>query len=192
VTTYDAGSDPYCYAGTSILKNIPGIRDPERLEQFEGVVAAQRSLEPLPRGNLSVTHYRLIHRHLFQDVYRWAGRFRTVRTHKGGSTFCYPEYIAPQMKHLFAGLKQAKHLAGMGPDAFSARAAQFLATLNAIHPFREGNGRTQNVFIALLAAHAGYGLDFTRLDVAAFRNAMIESFRGREEPLAEQIRDLIG
>jgi cell filamentation protein len=77
-----------------ILKNIPGVRDPDRLEQFESVVVKQRSLEPLPRGNLSVTHYRAIHHHLFQDVYRWAGRFRTVRTHKGASSFCYPEYIA--------------------------------------------------------------------------------------------------
>jgi cell filamentation protein len=145
----------------------------------------------LPRGNLSVSHYRSIHRHLFQDVYRWAGRFRTVRTHKGGSTFCYPEYIAGQMKDLFSGLKGADYLSGLNADEYAREAAHFLAILNAIHPFREGNGRTQNVFLALMGARAGHALDLSRLDGAAFRSATIESFGGSEEPLTRRIRDLI-
>jgi cell filamentation protein len=191
VTTYDAGSDPYCYAGTSVLKNIPGIRDQAGLERFESVIVKQRSLEPLPRGNLSIRHYRSIHRHLFQDVYRWAGRFRTVRMHKGSSTFCYPEHIAEQMKQLFSGLKGAEYFAQSRLNDFAMRAAHFLATLNAIHPFREGNGRAQNAFLGLLASRAGYDLDLSQLNVTSFRAAMIESFRGSEEPLARQIRGLL-
>jgi len=191
VTTYDAGSDPYCYPSTSVLRNIPGIRDQGELEQFESAIVTQRSFEPLPRGNLSVSHYRSIHHHLFQDVYRWAGRFRTVRTHKGTNTFCYPDYIADQMKQLFAGLKQAEYLGRLNANDFASRAAHFLATLNAIHPFREGNGRAQNAFLALLAARAGHALDLTQLDVTPFREAMIESFGGSEAPLAAQIRALI-
>ena len=191
MTTYDAGSDPYCYAGASLLKNIPGIRGQAELEQFESAVVKQRSFEPLPRGNLSVRHYRSIHRHLFQDVYRWAGRFRTVRTHKGASTFCYPEHIPDQMKQLFGSMKRADYFDGLGPDDFALQAAHFLATLNAIHPFREGNGRSQNAFLGLLAARAGHGLEFSRLNETAFRAAMIESFGGSEGPLAGQIRSLI-
>ena len=132
-----------------------------------------------------------MHRHLFQDVYRWAGRFRTVRTHKGSSAFCYPEYIAGQMKDLFGGLKSADYFSGLSAYEFAREAAHFLATVNAIHPFREGNGRTQNVFMALLAARAGHGLNLSRLDERALRLAMIESFGGSEEPLAGQIRNLI-
>jgi cell filamentation protein len=75
---------------------------------------------------------------------------------------------------------------------FSDQAAGFLATLNAIHPFREGNGRSQNVFIAVLAARAGQVLDWSRLNEAAFLRAMIESFGASEQPLARQIRGLIG
>src|SRR5262245_41529075 len=191
VTIYDAGSDPYCYAGTSVLKNIAGIRDQADLERFESAIVKQRSLEALPGGNLGVRHYRSIHRHLFQDVYRWAGRFRAVRIHKGTSTFCYPEHIADQMKGLFATLKQAEYLAGSSAADFALHVAHFLATLNAIHPFREGNGRTQNAFLGLLAARAGHGLEFSRLNERAFREAMIESFSGSEEPLAHQIRELI-
>jgi cell filamentation protein len=191
VTNYDAGDDPYCYPGTSVLKNIPGIRNQTDLDRFESVIVRQRSFEPLPQGKLSVRHYRLIHHHLFQDVYRWAGRFRTVRTHKGAATFCYPEHIAHQMKQLFAGLKQSRYFAEVSADAFASRAAGFLATLNAIHPFREGNGRSQNTFLGLLAARAGHGLDLSRLNETAFLKAVIESFDGSEEPLASEIRDLI-
>jgi cell filamentation protein len=191
VTTYVAGSDPYCYAGTSVLKNIPGLRDPTALERFESVIVKERSFEALPRGNLSIRHYRSIHHHLFQDVYRWAGRFRFVRIHKGNSTFCYPEHISDQMKELFASLKQADYFVDSRAAAFASRAAHFLATLNAIHPFREGNGRAQNAFLGLLAARAGHGLEFSRLNETAFRAAMIESFSGSEEPLARQIRELI-
>ena len=191
MTTYDAGSDPYCDAGTSVLKNIPGLRDQAALERFESVIVKERSFEALPRGNLSVRHYRSIHHHLFQDVYRWAGRFRTVRIHKDSSTFCYPEHISDQMKGLFTSLKQAEYFAGSRAADFALHGARFLATLNAIHPFREGNGRTQNAFLGLLAARAGHGVEFSRLNETAFRLAMIESFSGSETPLARQIRQLI-
>ncbi len=97
---YTAIADPYCYAGTSVLKNIPGIRDQAALEAFEAIATAQRADEPLPPGRLSVTQYRAIHRHLFQDVFAWSGKFRTVRINKDGSAFCYPENIAREMNAL--------------------------------------------------------------------------------------------
>lgn len=191
MTMYVAGSDPYCYLGTPVLKNIPGIRNQAGLELFESAIVRQRSLEPLPRGNLSVSHYRSIHRHLFQDVYRWAGRFRTVRTHKGNSTFCYPEHIAGQMAALFADLRLAAFFSGLAADDFATRAAHFLAELNAIHPFREGNGPTQLAFMGLLGARAGHALAFERLMPEEFLGAMIESFGGSEQSLADQLRRLL-
>ena len=66
---YDAVADSYCYTGTSVLKNLPDIRDQAALDALEAVSTAQRSDEPLSGGRLSVAHYRAIHRHLFQDVY---------------------------------------------------------------------------------------------------------------------------
>ena len=65
-----------------------------------------RSEEPLPRGRLSARHYRAIQHHLFQEVYAWAGKARTVRLSKGDSTFCYPEHIGVEMRRVFAWLKQ--------------------------------------------------------------------------------------
>jgi cell filamentation protein len=151
----------------------------------------ERSLQPLPRGKLSVSHYCSIHRHLFQDVYQWAGQYRTVRISKGDSVFCYPENIQAQMRQLFSNLADAEFFAGLRPDDFSAAAAHFLAELNATHPFREGNGRTQNTFLGLLAARAGHRLDFDLLDPATFLAAMIASFSGREDLLCAEIRDLL-
>ncbi|GEP60605.1 hypothetical protein RSO01_77710 [Reyranella soli] len=98
---YNAIADPYCYSDTSVLINIPGIRNAAMLARFEVVSTAQRADEPLPRGLLSVRHYRAVHHHLFQDVYAWACRFRTVRLSKDGSTFCYPEHIEREMRALF-------------------------------------------------------------------------------------------
>src|SRR5690348_11452037 len=134
---YDAIADPYCYPGTTVLKNLAGIRDQAALEEFEAAMTAQRADEPLPAGRLSVAHYRALHHHLFQDVYPWAGRFRTVRIFKDGSAFCYPENIGREMRRLFADFKKRRHFDGLSAEAFAAAASGFLSTLNAIHPFRE-------------------------------------------------------
>jgi cell filamentation protein len=188
---YDAVADPYCYDGTTVLKNIPGIRDQATLDEFEGAMTAQRADEPLPKGRLSVTHYRAIHHHLFQDVYQWAALYRTVRMSKGGSAFCYPEHIARQMQQLFAELKRQSFFRSLSADDFAAGATRFMATLNAIHPFREGNGRTQTTFIVLLADRAGHPLDLDKLVPERFLEAMIASFEGNEHPLESEIRTLI-
>jgi cell filamentation protein len=188
---YDAIADPYCYPNTTLLINIPGLRDANALAAFEAAATTQRADEPLPRGRLSVTHYKSVQRHLFQDVYRWAGKLRTVRLSKDGSAFCYPEHIARELRILFAGLKRQRYLRERPPDRFAVEAARFLATLNAIHPFREGNGRAQFTFLALLADQAGHSLILERLDPERFLTAMISSFHGDEQRLVEKIRHLI-
>ena len=188
---YAAEADPYCYAGTNLLKNIPGIQDQDALNAFEAISTTQRSDEPLPHGKFSVTQYRAIHHHLFQDVYHWAGSFRTVRISKDKSTFCYPEHIDREMKSLFADLRRGTFLSNLSQEEFAANAAHFLGMLNAIHPFREGNGRTQMSFFALLSNHAGYSLHLEKLVPGSFLAAMISSFEGDEVPLSKEILRLI-
>jgi cell filamentation protein len=188
---YEAEVDPYCYRGTDLLQNVPRIRDAEALAAFETAMVHERNLQPLPRGKLTVSHYKAIHKHLFQDVYRWAGSYRTVRISKGGSMFCYPEHIDAQMKTVFRDLAENGYLADVSADEFSTSAARFLSALNAIHPFREGNGRTQNAFLGVLAARAAHRLDFSRLNPESFLLAMIASFQGDEQSLAAEIRGLI-
>ena len=189
---YDAVEDFYCYTGTSVLQNLLDIRDQATLDEFEAECTAQRSDEPLPRGRLSVTHYQAIHRHLFQDVYVWAGKTRSVRISKDGSAFCYPENISREMKNLFDDLKRRNYLRRLVQEDFVVRAANFLATLNAIHPFREGNGRAQTSFLVLLADRAGHPFDLDKLNPERFLAAMVASFHSNEQPLIEELIELTG
>lgn len=188
---YQAERDPYCYPDSTTLKNKAGLTDPDALEEFESAMTFARAEEPLPVGRFSASHYRAIHHHLFQDVYAWAGKLRTVRIIKGTSTFCYPEHIAREMQRVFGWLKAERFLNDRTAAEFAVGAAHFLAELNAIHPFREGNGRTQFTFLALLAQHAGHPLNMDRLDADAALDAMIESFQGNEEPLRALVASLI-
>jgi len=184
---YDAVEDPYCYPGTTVLRNKLGLEAQQDLDAFEAEIVAQRAEEALPTGKLTYAHYRAIHRHLFQDVYDWAGRIRRVRISKGGSMFCYPESIDREMSKLFGALARQKQFKGLTAETFATRAAHFFAELNAIHPFREGNGRTQLTFLTLLAEAAGHPLAMERIDPDRVMEAMIESFGGHESPLAEMI-----
>ena len=152
---YDAVADDYCYPGTTVLKNKLDLRDAGELRDFEAEVSDARADEEVPGGDLDFEHFKAIHRLLFQDVYDWAGEIRKVRISKDRSMFCYPENIESEAKKLFAELKRNRYLKDLSAEAFAERSAHFLSDLNAIHAFREGNGRTQLSFFLLLADQAG-------------------------------------
>jgi cell filamentation protein len=168
------------------------LRDQAELDDFEAEISSARANEPLPEGNLDFAHYCAVHRHLFQDVYEWAGTPRTVRISKQANPFCFPEHIQAQANKLFADLKAGNYLADLPANEFAEHAAHFLAELNAIHAFREGNGRAQLTFFALLADRAGQALDFEKFDPGATLKAMIASFDGDESELKAVIEELIG
>lgn len=187
---YEAADDLYCYPGTGILINKLGIRDADRLEAFEEEMTRERAAEPLPTGRLSVRHFKAVHHHLFRDVYSWAGRPRRLRIAKADSMFCYPEHIPSELGRLFDWLRSQRYFRGLPIGEFAVSAAHFLAELNAIHAFRDGNGRAQLTFMALLAAQAGHPFSFERLAPRSFLAAMIAGFKGDETMLASQIHRL--
>lgn len=188
---YDAIDDPYCYPGTTVLKNLRNLRSRGALTRFETAMTALRFDEALPEGRLSVRHYRAVHHHLFQDVYPWAGKTRTVRISKNGSAFCYPEYIDAQLKQAFGRLRRQGYLRDLPVGDFATDAADFLSELNAIHPFRDGNGRAQLAFMAAVAAKASHPLRLHRLAPNIFLQAMVSSFHGDNGPLVRELRRLI-
>jgi cell filamentation protein len=188
---YAAVPDPYCYPGTTVLINRLGLRDQAKLDAFEAEVSAERAAQPLPAGRMSYAHYRAIHRHLFQDVYDWAGKIRTVRISKGGSAFCYPEYIHAEMRRIFLRLATEKYFRGLDAHGFANRAAHFMTELNAIHPFREGNGRTQLSFLVELAERAGHPIPLGDLDAPTMLKAFVASFAGDDQPLRDLVEDAI-
>ncbi len=189
---YGADEDPLCYPGTHVLRNRAGIKDAQELEQFEMAMFLIRAEEVWPEGDMDYAHYKAIHRHFFQDVYEWAGEPRRIRIGKGGNWFCYPEHIDREMAGIFAQLSAENRLIGLPAPAFAARAAHYLGDINAVHPFREGNGRTQLAFLTLRATRAGFACDEECLDRDRVMNAMIHSFHGNEGPLAALIAQMIG
>lgn len=186
-TGYDTAHDSYCYKNTSVLKNRAGLRDQAALDGFELEMTTLRALEPMPRGRFGPAHYKAVHHHLFQDIYSWAGRIRKVRTSKGGNAFCYPEHIERSMETLFRRLHADPFLGGSTFEEFVTAAADFLAELNAIHAFREGNGRAQLSFVHLVAERAGHPLALERVRRDSFMPAMIASFHGELEPLQVEL-----
>ncbi|MCV3765193.1 Fic/DOC family protein [Rhizobium sp. TRM95796] len=189
---YTAEPDPLCYTGTTVLKNKMGLRRQDDLDEFELAMFLTRADEDWPSGDLDYGHYKALHRHLFQDVYQWAGKPRTIRIGKGGNWFCYPEYIDREMLRIFSALAASDHLVGLAPQEFAEKAPHVLAEINAVHPFREGNGRTQLAFLSLLAENAGMSFDDDVLVQDRVIQAMIDSFSGDEKPLAKLIRAIVG
>lgn len=189
--SYAADVDPLCYPGSEILVNLLDIRDAALLEEAELAFFLTRAEEAFPAGRFDVAHYLALHHHLFQDVYSWAGRIRTIRTGKDGNWFCYPEHIEAELERVFALLGDPAGLAAMTRDEFARHAGHFLAELNAVHPLREGNGRTQLAFLAMLADHAGFGFKAEVLEPDRVMRAMVRSFLGDESALVDLLRDIV-
>lgn len=192
---FNIQDDPYVYPGTSILRNLAEIRGAERLERFESDQCFARLLElyenPLPLG-FDLNHLKRIHHHLFQDVYAWAGEFRTVNMAKGNSFFARPEFIIPQLQKALDRLGSEHFLRGMDSQGFCERAAYFLGEMNAIHPFREGNGRVQREFLRELALKAGYELAWDLVSKEEMLAASVASFQeGSSAGLARLLKKII-
>lgn len=188
-------ADPYLLPGTNTLKNLAGINSFVDLQHFEAVSTAQRiselRLEPI-RGSFDVPHLQRVHRYIFQDVYSWAGVFRTVDMKtEGGSWFCRPEFIQQSLINLLADLEREKKMKGAKQDEFCSRAAHYTSELNAIHPFREGNGRTQREFIRELGVQAGFLVDWSRVTREEMYAASIASFeKGDNRPSVHMITNI--
>ena len=192
MSRYNSVEDPLCYPGTQVLRNKAGIQDQDDLDQFEQLMFESRAQERLPDGSLDFAHYQALHHHYFQDVYDWAGEVRTIRTGKGSNWFCYPENILGEAGRLFGELAARNYLVDAGDkQAFAEAAAWFLSELNALHPFREGNGRIQLVFLTMLARNAGLRLNERKLRPVPFLVAMIRSFNGELELLIEEIHRVL-
>jgi cell filamentation protein len=190
---YDA-DDVYCIPGTAVLKNKAGITDQGQLDEYEGDFTAIRILELTQNpveGSFDLAHLCKIHQYLFQDVYEWAGEVRTVDIIRGDSRFCNVRHIQSYSNTVFSALTAEKYLVNLKPKVFANRLAHYLSDINAIHPFREGNGRVQRLFISQLAEHAGYSLDYSALDQAGLYPVMQESFLGNVQPLADLILKII-
>ncbi len=189
-------ADPYTYPGTRVLRNIPGIRDDAALRDFEYEQTKLRIEELREKpiaGKFDLEHLKAIHAHVFQDVYEWAGKTRTVNISKNGDAFAQPAFIESAGKQLGAAIAKENNLQGLEKPQFVERLALYYADWNALHPFREGNGRTTRELIGQIAREAGYELDQTRIDNSKdqWNAAARRSFHGDLAPVKEILTDAI-
>lgn len=185
MSRYD-GSDSYTYPGSDVLKNKADLQDQAALDAFEADATAIRLLELVEhpiQGKFDLAHLLAVHRHLFQDVYDWAGQLRTVDISKGGSRFGSSGMIESYLGQQLSEIARENFLVGVTPEVFIPRIAYYMGEINAVHPFREGNGRVQRAFCAQLAEQAGYFIDFAEVSREEMYGAMIASFRGDNGPL---------
>jgi len=157
---YGAEDDPACYPGTTVLRNLLDIRDPDQLQQAEAefAAAAADAIE-IGVGPFDLDYLRQLHRNLFGEVYPWAGQLRQVDISKGNTRFCTWTRIAPEAKRLLAAL--ADGLAHFpSTPSLVILVAEAYGEFNLIHPFREGNGRTQRMFFEHALLVHGYGLSW--------------------------------
>lgn len=191
---YAAAHDCYCWPNSDVLRNKLGLTDGGRLMEAERAITSLRTTQALAEGipgHFDEAHFMAVHKFLFGDLYDWAGTIRTVNISKG-SMFCLVQFIEPELSRIFAELRNEGFLGGI-PDGrvLSHRLSYYLAELNAIHPFREGNGRTQRVFAALLARRNGFALHFQNTDPELMEKASVESFGGNYEPMNKLVLDCL-
>ena len=186
-----SGDDRYCYPGTFVLRNLLELENSEQLDIAERGLVLRRFNEGAPSGRFDLKHLRAIHFHLFQDVYDWAGELREVEISKGGNTFMFRKYIETGMSDVYRRLTEWKMLRALDADAFAAKAGEIIGDINHIHPFREGNGRTQMTYLIQLGEQAGHEIDVTRIKRDVWYPASIASHSGNFAPMGAAIRSAI-
>lgn len=185
--------DPYSDPATGVLYNKLGLVTAADLEAAEREIthAALILLDESPVSpSYDLPHLREIHKRIFGDIYEWAGQIRTVAIAKG-AMFCLPQYIDSSATIIFHELHDEDCLRGLRRDAFVGRLAYYLGEVNALHPFREGNGRTQRVFLGQLARDAGFTLAWQHLDPVRNVEASAAIMRGDPEPMREMLDALV-
>jgi cell filamentation protein len=188
----DHASASVVYPDTSVYVNKLDIRDQASLEKIERYLAATRAKQGFPtRASFrTYTGFKAIHRHLFQDIYTWAGRERRYTTGRGAAPFAVPEYIETWMTQQFATLRAEKYLIGRSRDDFAAAAAKYVNEINAGHPFVDGNGRTQRSWLRMLSDNAGFELRLTERDTKRWNSASARGFTASDHaPMAALLKE---
>ena len=175
---YEARNSIYCYKDSDVLVNKLDIRDNKKLEEIERKIVLAKLYELRQNhqiGNFDMNHFVGIHKFLFEDIYPFAGLFRNENIAKRNFSFAEWEYIEDELRKLLNQLKEENYLQNLDKDMFVKRLSYYMAELNVLHPFREGNGRTIREFIRQLAYKNGYVLNLKHMKPKEMLNASIRS-----------------
>ena len=183
-----------CYENSTVLKNKFNIRDAKQLDIMEqsvtSMLIAKAAIE-IPFENVDFDFYKNLHKYIFADIYDWAGTVRTVDMSKKGTNFCVADKINERGQRIFQRLSDLNFLKDIKGDAFIVEFTDLYCDLNYLHPFREGNGRTQRLFLSMLVSNLGMSLDFAQIDADYLMIATIKSVNGDIFMLRDIFREYI-
>jgi len=158
---YEITNDPYVDPNTGVLRNLLGITDAVELEKADhdfsyALMADLLEGQPYRLEQISLAVLQDVHRRLFQDLYAWAGKLRTIEISKGNTRFAFSQYLDTLGSDIFAHLADEDWLRGLERSQLVERLAYYYSELNILHPFREGNGRAIRTLLSLLAQQLGW------------------------------------
>lgn len=176
-----------CYEGTTCLINKLNIRDEQVLSEIESQItftkASMLEIEPID-GSFDFEHYKAIHKFLFDELYEWAGTVRTTDIAKKRTSFTKHQDIERIGAACLQKIQDG-YLDDLSHDDFVYKIAELYHDINMLHPFREGNGRTQRIFFAQLIRHYNYSISFSDADTEFLMIATIQAAQGVLDGLVE-------
>ncbi|MEV0287909.1 Fic family protein [Kribbella sp. NPDC050820] len=191
-----ANDDPYLDERWGVLANKVAARTQEDLDAAEHDLAEFRALElaaePIP-PSFDERHLRAIHRHLFQDVYEWAGEWRTVNTSKPDdpAAFFPCQRFAVGVPATFEQIAERDFRPGMPVDEFVNKLTRTYDEVNHLHLFREGNGRAQRIFLTQLAEHSGFTIDWNAVTAQQNDAVCRAAGHGDREPMKAMLASVV-
>jgi len=179
---------------TGVLRNRENINDAHLLHVFESIKVGIR-IEELQANPIKIKNSSTlldIHKHLFQDIYSWAGKIRTVEISKGGEPFFPLSHFHNAFMFIDTLILEYRKISKNEKTLLSHQLAEILDNINYLHPFREGNGRTQREFLRLLAFEKGLSLHLSPPDNAdTYERYMSGTINGNVEQLAALILEIV-
>jgi cell filamentation protein len=179
---------------TGVLRNLANITDSNDLLFFESAAVIKRAkeLESQPIAVQNAETLLDIHRYLFQDVYHWAGQKRTVEISKQGKPFFLTAFFGKGFAYIDTLITDYRKIDSANKSQLAEHLAALLDNINYLHPFREGNGRTQREFIRVLALEKGYTLNLNPPDnLDVYEHYMSGTIEGDVKKLAELILEMM-
>lgn len=151
---------------TGLLRNIQDITDTDVLLFVESSAVTKRlqELYENPIKIKGIDSLFEIHKYLFQDIYVWAGKKRIVEISKDGKQFFPTSHFENAFRYIDQLIKDFKKIPKNNKRQLAVKLAEILDNVNYLHPFREGNGRTQREFLRLFALEKGLTLNLNPPD----------------------------
>lgn len=191
--------DPYVLPNGT-LRNKRGILDAAELLDLEARTVPARQALLMREGHdgpFDIAFYMHIHKRLFGGIYEWAGMPRTIPLAKAQEVgkpdvthFTSPKFILPRLKSAIAQIPPTQELAVMELPQAVGKLASAFGSINTVHPFREGNGRTQRLYLKMVANAAGFDLHWEVMTQERMVAASVANSRGDAKVIARMFADV--